>query len=465
VKGTGLSQFRAILDVWRGGRSAPHVLESRQRARLAALATHAREKSLCYRELYGPLPDTIDDITQLPPVTKPELMARFDDWVTDPEVTREGVEAFVADESLVGRLYLKRYPVCFTSGSTGVRGLFLQDQDAMAVATALTLVRGVMGLAANRRSEGRKRVLRQRTASVIATGGHFATYAITERIRRRFPRLSRGDRTFSVLTPLPRLVRELNEYQPTVLSGYPNAVSVLAHEMTAGRLRIAPRVIITMSETLDDASREQIAGSFNCAVRSWYGAAEARTIAFDCGRGWLHVNADWVILEAVDDALRPVPPGQESHTVLLTNLANRVQPIIRYDLGDRIVVSPEPCPCGSPLPAIRIAGRSHDIPTFTSPDGNRHKVMPVVLSTAGVATPGVQRHQVVQTAPARLTVRFDPCPGSGKDQVWECLCRHLRQRLSDQGVPFVEIVLDPEPPRPDPVSGKYRTVTVEMPES
>ena len=75
------------------------------------------------------------------------------------------------------------------------------------------------------------------------------------------------------------------------------------------------------------------------------------------------------------------------------------------------------------------------------------------------------KHVVVQTAPARLTVRFDPCPGSSKDQVWECLSRHLRQRLSDQGVPFVEIVLDPEPPRPDPVSGKYRTVAVEMPES
>lgn len=465
MKGSGPGQLGAILDVWRSGRSAPHVVESRQRARLTALATYARENSPYYKELYEPLPETLDDITQLPAVTKPELMDRFDDWVTDPAVTRESLEAFLADGSLVGRLYLKRYAACFTSGSTGVRGLFLQDENAMAVATAQTLVRGVMGLAANRRSEGRKRVLRLRRASVLATGGHFATYAITERIRRRFPRLFGGNRTFSVLTPLTQLVRELNEYEPTVLSGYPNAISVLAHEMTAGRLRIAPRVIITMSETLDDASREQIAESFNCAVRSWYGAAEARTIAFDCGRGWLHVNADWVILEAVDEDLRPVPPGEESHTVLLTNLANRVQPIIRYDLGDRIVVSPEPCPCGSPLPAIRIAGRSHDIPVFTSPEDSRRKVMPVVLSTAGVETPGVQRHQVVQTAPARLTVRFNPSPGATKEKVWEDLSRHLRQRLSDQGVPFVELELDPEPPRPDPVSRKYRTVAVQMNDS
>jgi phenylacetate-coenzyme A ligase PaaK-like adenylate-forming protein len=465
VKGTGLSQFGIILDVWRSGRSAPHVIESRQKARLASLVAHAQERSPYYRELYGALPETIGDLAKLPPATKPELMARFDDWVTDPGVTREGVEAFVADESLVGRLYLEKYAACFTSGTTGVRGLYLQDQDAMAIAAALTLVRGIMGLVANRPQTGRKREMKWRKASVIATGGHFATHAITERTRRRFPRLFRNDRTFSILTPLSRLVRELNEYQPTILTGYPNAIAVLAHESTAGRLRIAPGVIITMSETLDDASREEIAGSFGCAVRSWYGAAEARTIAFDCDRGWMHVHADWVILEAVDDALQPVPPGQESHTVLLTNLANRVQPIIRYDLGDRIVVRPEPCPCGSLLPAIRIAGRSHDIPVFVSPQGSRYKVMPVVLSTAGVETPGVQRYQVIQTAPARLTVRFEPSSDSNKNQVWESLSRHLRQRLSDQEVPFVEIDLDPESPRPDPVSGKYRTVAVEMEET
>ena len=60
-------------------------------------------------------------------------------------------------------------------------------------------------------------------------------------------------------------------------------------------------------------------------------------------RGSMHLNADWVILEPVDRAYRPVPPGVMSHTVLLTNLANRVQPIIRYDLGDSVVIEPDPC--------------------------------------------------------------------------------------------------------------------------
>lgn len=57
------------------------------------------------------------------------------------------------------------------------------------------------------------------------------------------------------------------------------------------------------------------------------------------------MNADWVLLEPVDERHRPTPPGVPSHTVLLTNLANRVQPLIRYDLGDSVTLLDRPCQC------------------------------------------------------------------------------------------------------------------------
>jgi phenylacetate-coenzyme A ligase PaaK-like adenylate-forming protein len=66
-------------------------------------------------------------------------------------------------------------------------------------------------------------------------------------------------------------------------------------------------------------------------------------VAYDCGYGSVHVNADWVILEPVDAAYQPVAVGQPSQKVLLTNLANRVQPIIRYEMGDSVTIDPEPC--------------------------------------------------------------------------------------------------------------------------
>jgi hypothetical protein len=104
-----------------------------------------------------------------------------------------------------------------------------------------------------------------------------------------------------------------------------------------------------------------------CRVTDNYSASEAIGMTFECRRRQLHVNADWYILEPVDEAYEPVPPGQPSHSVLVTNLANRVQPIIRYELGDSITVSPARCPCGSPLPAIRVEGRTDEILSFLTP--------------------------------------------------------------------------------------------------
>ena len=55
-------------------------------------------------------------------------------------------------------------------------------------------------------------------------------------------------------------------------------------------------------------------------------------------------------MEPVDDAYQPVPRRRTSHTVLVTNLANRVQPLIRYDLGDRVQVAPARAPAAARFP-------------------------------------------------------------------------------------------------------------------
>src|SRR5215210_3034289 len=104
---------------WRVERDGRAALMDRQRARLADLIRFARARSPLYHNLYRQLPPHVTELRQLPPVTKAQLMASFDDWVTDPTVTRAGVEAFIADKALVGRRYLGRYAVWTTSGSTG----------------------------------------------------------------------------------------------------------------------------------------------------------------------------------------------------------------------------------------------------------------------------------------------------------------------------------------------------------
>ena len=103
-------------DAWRVRRAGPAAILAQQEARLRDLVAFARLRSPFYRERYRHLPSDVTELNRLPPVTKPELMANFDAWVTDPDVTRAGVEGFMADPGRVGRWYLGRYAVWNSSG-------------------------------------------------------------------------------------------------------------------------------------------------------------------------------------------------------------------------------------------------------------------------------------------------------------------------------------------------------------
>jgi len=102
----------------------------------------------------------------------------------------------------------------------------------------------------------------------------------------------------------------------------------------------------------DDSHAAVHRASLECRVANSYGASEFLDIAFECSEGRLHVNSDWVILASVEAAGSAVPAGGLGSTTLLTNLANHVQALFRYDLGDRIMVVEDRCECGSALPVI-----------------------------------------------------------------------------------------------------------------
>jgi phenylacetate-coenzyme A ligase PaaK-like adenylate-forming protein len=109
----------------------------------------------------------------------------------------------------------------------------------------------------------------------------------------------------------------------------------------------------------------------------------------------LHLFTDWHIFEAVDDDLRPVAAGT-SGNLLLTNLYNYTQPLIRYQMHDEVVMNPQPCGCGSPFPTIRnLAGRQEEFLWFDTADGKRDYLHPIVLVELFVT--GLKKFQVIQT--------------------------------------------------------------------
>ena len=249
-------------------------MAGRQAKRLASLVGFARERSAFYRRLYKHLPSPAA-LRLLPPVTKPVLMDSFDDWVTDPAVTRAGVEAFMEDLGQVARPYLGRYAVCRTSGTSGRPGVFVHDGGALAVYQTLNSMRGYM-VWLPLRAQAAILLQRSRFASVLATGGHFAGLIFSGRPTREAscegaggfppasgvrPRPSDIACSLSVMTPLPGLVRALNDFQPPVLITYPSQAILLAEEKAAGRLDIHPLIVVVSGEWFDPAAQSRVAMS------------------------------------------------------------------------------------------------------------------------------------------------------------------------------------------------------------
>ena len=449
-------------DIWLAGAVGPEEIAARSARRLAEIVRFARERSPFYAEHYRSLPEAGFEPRDLPPVTRAALMERFDEWVTDSDVTHDTANDFVADPARAGRPYLGRYAVWTSSGTAGEPGLFVHDAQALAVYDALEMLRLGRGLLAPG-FLGSLLFAGARYALVAATGGHFAGVASVERMRLVAPALADCLRVFSLLEPLPYLLEALNAYQPTFIATYPSAANLLAAEQRAGRLRIRPAAVWLGGETLTPACRAAIGASFQCRILEEYGASECMSIACECARGRLHLNADWMMIEAVDRNYRPVAPGKASHTALLTNLANRVQPIIRYDLGDSVVFEPEPCACGAPFPALRVEGRSDDVLAFASASGERVELLPLVLTTVVEEHAGVHRFQLIQAAPGALDVRLEVPQGASPEESWRRVERALRDYLDAQGLPAVTLRFDPARLEPSGRTGKLRRVRAARP--
>jgi phenylacetate-coenzyme A ligase PaaK-like adenylate-forming protein len=177
------------------------------------------------------------------------------------------------------------------------------------------------------------------------------------------------------------------------------------------------------------AMRSFITDSLGCPVAQSYGASEFLAMGSECRRGALHLNSDWVILESVDEHHRPVPDGEVGRTTLLTNLANRVQPLIRYDLGDCVRLHAKHCACGSSLPVIDVQGRVDDSVVLNDAAGRAVRLLPLALTTVMEDEAGVYDFQILQQGHDALLLHVAAHGDDGSKQLeraQRALCHYLR---------------------------------------
>ena len=432
---------------WTAGQLAAH-----QRDRLNALLRHAVANSPYYRRVLGADAARGDvQLRELPTLTKPALMEHFDEIVTDGRLRRDKVETHLAGPSAGERL--DGFRVFATSGSTGRLGVFAYSAGEFAVWVA-SYVRMLHATGVTPA---------MRVAAVGAPDPvHLSRQVFAALAAGRTAGQSASPPELSVTTPVPELVAALNAYQPDAVPTYASTAAILAEEQLAGRLRIAPAIVAAGAEVLTADMRQRIAAAWGLEPHQAYVSTEAPLLASTCtGQVGMHLWEDLTLVEVVDDHDQPVEPGARGHKVLITNLVNHTQPLIRYELSDSVVLAAGPNPTGMPFRRITtVDGRSDDAITLTASDGRTVTVHPLRLRTPFGAFPDVVQYQIAYDGQA-LTARLVLRAGSSADipeQVRSALTRALHEAGATP--PPITTVLLPAIAREPGHAGKYKLVKI-----
>jgi len=404
----------------------PHVAPL-QRHRLRTLVQLAVRRSPFYRRKFAGIDPDRFRLADLPTTSKEEVMAHFEDAFTVRGIALDDLQRFMADPDNVASYYQGRYVLSHTSGSQGQPIIVVQDRRCLELFFLLQMTRGNASGQSGIWETARRLLRPARLAVIILERGFYPSCAT-------FSHIPEEMRAFVKVRPLsmtdPLLVQKLNDYQPTVLAGFANVLARLARETETGRLRLGDhlRHMVNHSETLTPAARQRLRSVFGVPVLNNYATAECPFLSNGCPTDpGAHINADCCIVEVVDEDNRPVAAGQQGKKILLTNLANTVQPFIRYEVHDAVTLAAEPCHCGSRLPRILdIDGRRSE--DFWVGDGNGYRLLPAfVFKKALLYTPEVREWQAVQAERNAFELRLEVLPGATLDapRARDSIERHL----------------------------------------
>ena len=290
------------------------ALEALRDARAREIVQFAAATVPHYRELFrreGIDPreiDTTDQLARLPLLTKEELQAAPERFVSE-RVRR------------VASLMLS------TTGTTGVPVSIIHDRASLLANIAY----------AERERVVEARLAGSRRYSILQITREGAT---PRKIRAFYDRNAfRPGRPLheplSVAEPFERIIEAIERIRPDVVWSY--AAFLETFFRTIGerdRLGHVPKVIVYGGGGMSDEGRALLEERFGVAVLSQYAAIEALKIAFLCEeRRGFHLHEDLADVRLLDASGAPAATG-ESGEVVLSNLVNRGTVLLNYRLGD-----------------------------------------------------------------------------------------------------------------------------------
>lgn len=441
-----MNYLKTLIDLYRLKRQAkftPKQMRTLQEKKLRKMLHHAWEHSAYYRRTFEAAGITEGQLDELPlscfpTLNKKELLGHFDELVVPKDLRQRELSEFDAQKSPDRKPYKGKYHVVHSSGTTGKPGYFVYDEAAWS-AMLLGMLRAalwdmsipqILSLLAKR----------PRIAYIAATDGRYGgAMAVGDGIDQ----VGAKQIYLDIKTPLTEWIRQIKEFQPNIIIGYPSAVKILAELVEQGSVEVHAIRVISCGEPLGASLRSYLEKIFQSKVVNFYGASESLTMGVEMEpEDGMLLFDDMNLIEV------------ESGVMYLTCLYNFAQPLIRYRISDSLTL--KAAEENSPYPftkACGLLGRNEDILWFEDFDGRREFLHPLAIE--GFCIEGLLDYQFRQIAKDAFEMYAEASENADKTYIRTEMMGQMKKILAEKKLDYVQFYLIFVPEiLPDPRTGK-----------
>ena len=427
-----MNYLKTLTDLYRLKKNmklSAEKMRSLQNGKLRKLLRFAWEHSAYYRAVFERAGITEEQLDTLPlscfpTIDKQALLEHFDELVTVPDLKQENLREFDAGEAADRKPYQGKYHVVHSSGSTGKPGYFVYDEDAWSQ-MLLGIIRAALWGMSMPQILGLL-MKRPRIVYIAATDGRYGgAMAVGDGIDG----VGAKQMYLDIKTPVAEWIRQIREFQPNIVIGYPSAIKILAQLMENGEVGLDAERVISCGEPLGTNLRTYLEKIFRTQVVNFYGSSESLALGVETNpKDGMLLFDDMNVIEV------------ENGVMYLTCLYNYAQPLIRYRLSDRLTLK---APEGGELPftrAVGLLGRNEDVLWFEDGRGNREFLHPLAIE--GFCIEGLKDYQFRQTTKDTFEMFAETEHGASKERIRQEMLQQMREILSEKKLDFVQFYVN-----------------------
>lgn len=396
------------------------------------LYKHVKKNSGFYKNLYGSVEiNKIEDFDKLPVINKKIMLDNFDELNTCGLKLKEATDFAVSKEinkDYTG-YYEDKYVVGLSSGTSGSKGIFITPKSLTKRLPFVFLARSGIS----------PRFLPYKILFLLRVFSQGFSDINSPLVKLKY---------LSTMTPVEAIIDAINKNRINIIMAPPSMLRILLP--FADKINAEIETIVTYAEVLTDEDivifakafnhRKNFVEANNTKVIQIYQASEGQ-IGSSCKCGNLHINEDLVFVEIYDKYGRLVDSANEIGVkMIITNLVNYVQPLIRYEMNDMIMLG-DKCGCGSNFRVIRkVLGRNDDIIYLKNINGMLQHVFPDLFSRWIITgSDDIREFKVIQDND-EITVYVDTLnDSSDKDKLRDLLYDRIIMELKEFAIYNVKL--------------------------